>query len=315
MTGLACGIDVGGTKIAGGVVDHDGRVLEKLTVHSPAADVEAIEDAITDVVQRLRGSHDIEAVGVGAAGYVDSTRSTVLFAPNIAWRDVDLRGELEPRLDLPVVIENDANAAAWGEFTFGAGAHVDDFLLLTIGTGVGGGLVLDGRLHRGAFGVAAEIGHLRVVPDGQLCGCGAHGCLEQYASGSALVRNARGEAAAGAPPAQPLLKRAGGEIANIDGPMVTAAARDGDKFAVDLLAGLGRWLGEGIASLAAVLDPAMVAVGGGVSDAGDLLIGPAREAFLRTLPARGNRPELEIVRATLGNEAGMIGAADLSRRD
>jgi glucokinase len=143
---LACGIDVGGTKIAGGVVDPEGQVLAFATVESPAEQVEAIEEAIVGLVTELRTEHPIEAVGVGAAGYVDSSRSTVLFAPNLAWRDVDLRGELEPRLDLPVVIENDANAAAWGEFTYGAGHDVDDLLLVTVGTGVGGGLVVDGEL-------------------------------------------------------------------------------------------------------------------------------------------------------------------------
>ena len=137
---LACGIDVGGTKIAGGVVDRDGTVVEELRVESPATDVEAIEDAITSLVTELRSRHAIETVGVGAAGYVDKERAVVLFAPNVAWRNEDLKGELERRVELPVVIENDANAAAWGEFRFGAGHDVDDLLLVTVGTGVGGGV-------------------------------------------------------------------------------------------------------------------------------------------------------------------------------
>jgi glucokinase len=253
-------------------------------------------------------------VGVGAAGYIDRSRSTVLFAPNLAWRDVDLKAELEPRVNLPVVIENDANAAAWGEFTYGAGQDVDDLLLVTVGTGVGGGLVLDGQLYRGAFGVGAEIGHLRVVPDGRLCGCGNHGCFEQYGSGSALVRNAREAATAGSLLARTLLDRAGGDPDAIDGPLITEAARDGDTFAVEQLAEIGRWLGEGIASLTAVLDPAVVAIGGGVSDADELLLDPIRVAFERSLPGRGHRPMLEIRKATLGNRAGLIGAADLARR-
>ncbi|MFC6286560.1 ROK family glucokinase [Nocardioides sp. GCM10027113] len=311
---LACGIDVGGTKIAGGVVDDDGTVLQKLRVDSPAADVEAIEDAIADLVARLRADHDITAVGVGAAGYVDKARSTVLIAPNLAWRDVNLKKELEPRVGLPVVVENDANAAAWGEFAFGAGHDVDDLLLVTVGTGVGGGLVLDGELHRGAFGVAAEIGHLRVVPQGRRCGCGKLGCFEQYASGSALVRNAREAAASGDPEAGPLLDRVGGDVDGITGPLVTAAAQEGDPFAVRQLAELGRWLGEGIASLTAVLDPAVVAIGGGVADADDLLLSPLQEAFEDSLSGYGHRPLLEIRKASLGNDAGLIGAADLARR-
>lgn len=311
---LACGVDVGGTKIAGGVVDLDGTIVEELRVESPAKDVEAIEDAIESLVSQLRSRHEISAVGIGAAGYIDKARAVVLFAPNIAWRDVDLKAELESRIELPVVVENDANAAAWGEFTYGAGQDSDDLMLVTVGTGVGGGLVFEGEVHRGAFGVAAEIGHLRVVPEGLLCGCGNKGCLEQYASGSALVRDARAAARAGSLLAREVLDRAGGDPDRIDGPLITAAAQDGDPFAIEQLAAVGRWLGEGIASLAAVLDPSVVVVGGGVSEAGDLLLGPARAAFAAQLTGRGHRPVLEIRPARLGNRAGLIGAADLARR-
>jgi glucokinase len=237
-----------------------------------------------------------------------------LFAPNLAWRDEPLRVDLEKRIGLPVVVENDANAAAWGEFTFGAGEDVADSLLVTVGTGVGGGIVLNGELHRGAFGVAAEIGHMRVVPGGRICGCGNRGCWEQYASGSALVRDAREQAREGSLIARSLVDRAGGDVDAITGPLITDAARDGDAFAVEQLASLGRWLGEGIASLAAVLDPAAVVIGGGVSEAGDLLLEPVRSHFRANLTGRHYRPELEIRLAMLGNKAGMIGAADLARR-
>ncbi|QZY28005.1 ROK family glucokinase [Nocardioides coralli] len=310
---LTCGIDVGGTKIAGGVVDEEGRVLERLRVESPASDVAAIEDAISDLVSQLRSRHDVEAVGVGAAGYVDRDRAKVLIAPNLAWRDVDLKGELEDRIGLRVVVENDANAAAWGEFRYGAGHDVEDLLLVTVGTGVGGGLVLGGDVHRGAFGVAAEIGHLRVVPGGHPCGCGQRGCLEQYASGSALVRDARRLAGMGEPAAAGLVDRAGAPGA-ITGPDITAAAQAGDPFAVERLAETGRWLGEGIASLCSVLDPAVVAIGGGVSEAQELLLEPLRVAFEASLPGRAHRPVAAIRLATLGNSAGLVGAADLARR-
>jgi glucokinase len=288
---LACGIDVGGTKIAGGVVDEKGTILEALRVESPATDVPAIEAAIEKLVTELRTRHPIEAVGVGAAGYIDKARAVVLFAPNLAWRDLDLKGDLERTLDLPVVVENDANAAAWGEFQFGAGHDVDDLLLVTVGTGVGGGVVLDGSLYRGAFGVGAEIGHMRVVPEGILCGCGNRGCFEMYASGSALVREARAAARAGSLLAADLLDRAGGDVDAITGPLVT----------------------EGIASLTAVLDPAVVVIGGGVSAADELLLEPTRRAFAAQLTGRGHRPTLEIRKARLGNRAGLIGAADLTR--
>ena len=309
---LSCGVDVGGTKILGGVVDETGSVVERLRVESPATDVEAIEEAIAGLVRELAGRHEIVAVGVGAAGYVDRERARVLIAPNLAWRDIDLKAELEEQLDLRVVIENDANAAAWGEFRFGAGEDVEDLLLVTVGTGVGGGLVLDGALHRGAFGVAAEVGHLRVVPDGLRCGCGRRGCLEQYGSGSALERRAR--EAADEEAARPLLDRVGGDPAAIDGPVITELAREGDPFSVARLAELGHWLGAGIASLVAVLDPAVIAVGGGVADADELLLDPVREAFVEHLPGREHRPVAEIRKASLGNTAGLIGAADLARR-
>lgn len=310
---LACGIDVGGTKIAGGIVDGVGTIVEELRVESPATDAQAIEAAIEKLVTELRTRHEIEAVGIGAAGYIDKARSVVLFAPNLAWRDLDLKADLESRLGLPVVVENDANAAAWGEFQFGAGHDVDDLLLITVGTGVGGGVVLDGALYRGAFGVGAEIGHMRVVPDGILCGCGNRGCFEMYASGNALVREARAAARAGSLLAADLLDRSGGDPDAITGPLITEAARAGDVFALEQLEALGRWLGEGIASLTAVLDPAVVVVGGGVSSADDLLLDPARHAFAGQLTGRGHRPMLEIRKARLGNRAGLIGAADLTR--
>lgn len=311
---LCIGIDVGGTKIAGGVVDEAGTILAEARVESPADDTDRIEQTIVSLVQGLRADHEVDAVGVGMAGYIDSGRSVVMFTPNLALRDVPLRADLEATLGLPVVVENDANAAAWGEFAFGAGADVDDLLLLTVGTGVGGGIVIDGELLRGAFGVAAEVGHLRMVPGGHPCGCGNRGCLEQYASGSALVRNARQRAVGGSPESRPLVERAGGDPAAITGPMVTAAATAGDPFCIDLLAELGRWLGEGIAALATVLDPAVTVIGGGVSQAGDLLVAPARAAFLGEVIAPEHRPVQEIRTARLGNRAGIIGAADLARR-
>jgi glucokinase len=311
---LTCGVDVGGSKIVGGVVDEDGTVVEELLAVSPATDVAAILAAITGLVTELAGRHPVSAVGLGAAGYIDRSRSVVRFAPNLAWRDLDLRGELEARLHLPVVVENDANAAAWGEFRYGAGADVDDLLLVTVGTGVGGGFVVEGRLHRGAFGVGAEVGHLRMVPDGVLCGCGNRGCLEAYGSGTALLREVRAAATRRTPGVQALLDRSGGDPAAITGPMVTACARDGDAFCIDQLRTLGTWLGDAIASLVAVLDPAVVVVGGGVSAAGEVVLDPIRAAFERQLTGAGHRPVAEVRAAALGHRGGLIGAADLARQ-
>jgi glucokinase len=312
--GLTIGVDVGGTKIAAGVVADDGRVLQESRAESPATSSAEIERTISELVAELRKEHDVEGVGVGAAGFIDQHRATVMFAPNLAWRDLDLRGDLEKRIGLPVVVENDAAAAAWGEFTFGAAADSDDLLLVTVGTGVGGGIVLDGQLYRGAFGVAAEIGHIRLERGGRLCGCGNHGCFEQYGSGSALVRDARAAATADPAYAAALLTRAGGDVQQISGPMISELALAGDVFATEQLATLGSWLGEGIATLVAVLDPGVVAIGGGVSAAGDLLLEPARASYRAQLTGRGHRPEADFRLAQLGNKAGLIGAADLARR-
>ena len=307
------GVDVGGTKIAAGLVDERGRVVAHERTESPAKHPVEIVRTIGDLVRKVAGSEPVEAVGVSAAGFVDKARAMVVFAPNLAWRDEPLKRLLEEEVDLPVVVENDANAAAWGEFQYGAGHDVDDLLLVTVGTGVGGGLVLDGELYRGAFGVAAEIGHMRVMPNGRQCGCGQLGCWEQYASGNALLRTVR-EEAEGSARAAALLERAGGEVEDITGQMITAAAEEGDAYAMEKVHEIGRWLGEGIATLAAILDPASVALGGGVAEAGDLVMDPAVDAFRQTLTGRGHRPELEIRMAQLGNAAGLVGAADLARR-
>jgi glucokinase len=310
---VTIGVDVGGTTVAAGVVDDQGSVLATAQRDTPSDDPRRTEDVIVEVVGELAVSHDVEAVGVGAAGFVDAQRSTVLFAPNLAWRDEPLRTAIEGRCGLPVVIENDANAAAWGEVRFGAGRGEDFVVVLTVGTGIGGGIVLGGRLLRGRFGVAGEIGHINIVPDGRRCGCGLEGCWEQYASGRALVQEAQELANASPAMARDLLRLAGGEPDMITGPMVTQAAREGDVAALRCFDVVGTWLGRGMAQLAAVLDPGLFVLGGGVSAAGELLRAGAWRALLQHLTARGYRPHAELRVAELGPEAGIIGAGDLAR--
>lgn len=310
----AIGVDVGGTKIAAGLVDGRGRILARARRESPAANSNLIEDTIADLVRELAVGHDVAGVGVGAAGFVDARRSTVLFAPNLAWRNEPLKAELESRLDLPVTVENDANAAAWGEFVFGSGMDFDDMIMVTVGTGVGGGIVNNGHLVRGAAGVAGEIGHLRVVPDGRQCGCGNKGCWEQYASGTALVRDARAAADADPTLAAAVIDLAGGDPDRITGPDITRLAAEGDDFSLARVDELAQWLGQGMATLAAILDPAVVVVGGGVAETGELLLAPVRRYFEAELTGRSHRPEIQIRQAQLGNDAGLIGAADLARR-
>jgi glucokinase len=311
---LAIGIDIGGTKVAAGVVDDAGEVLTVVRRRTPSRDPAHIADVVVEIVSQLRVEHDVVAVGIGAAGFVDVERATVLFAANLAWRDAPLRADIGSRLDLPVIVENDANAAAWGEFRFGAGEEQPDVVVLTIGTGIGAGLILNGALHRGRFGIAGEPGHMRVVPGGRLCGCGNRGCLEQYCSGTALVRAAREVAQERPNDAIRLLQLAHGDIANIDGPVVTKAAQEGDPAAVDCFDEIGRWLGQGLADLAALLDPGRFVIGGGVGDAGDLLLAAGRESYAAVLTGRGYRPLADVVPARLGSQAGLIGAADLARQ-
>jgi glucokinase len=306
------GVDIGGTKIAAGLVTSDGRVVRADSEPTPD-DATAIAAVVATLVERLLADDvDVGGIGIGAAGFIDVDRATVTFAPNIDWLDEPLAEAVGKWVDLPVVVENDANAAAWGEYRFGAGEDTDDLLFVTVGTGVGGGIVHRGMVVRGGFGAAAEIGHIRMVPDGRLCGCGQRGCLEQYASGRALVGDARSRAESDDPQAEPLLSVAG-DIDAITGQMITGLARQGDPMCVDLLRDVGQWLGEGIATLAAVLDPSVIAIGGGVADAGDLLLDPVRRAFEEHLPAREHRKTAELRLAALGNEAGIIGAADLAR--
>jgi glucokinase len=312
--GLTIGVDVGGTKIAAGVVDESGRVLSRARRDTPSHDPGATEDAIAGLVDELRTGFEVEAVGLGAAGFVDAERARVVFAPNLAWRNEPLREAIERRTGLPAVVENDANAAAWAEARFGAGAGEPQLVVITVGTGIGGAIISDGRLVRGRFGIAAEIGHMAMVPEGRRCGCGNQGCWEQYASGRALVREARQLASAAPETAAQLLDLADGRAGAIDGPMVTAAARLEDEAALESFRLVGTWLGYGIADLAVILDPGTFVIAGGVSYAGDLLLEPAAQAYLSRLSGRGHRPTADIVLGRLGgDEAGIIGAADLAR--
>jgi glucokinase len=311
---LTIGVDIGGTKVLGGVVDPSGTVVETSRRSTPANDVAATRDTIIEVVRELAGKHQVEAVGIGAAGWIDASRSTVLFAPNLAWRNEPLREYVSSAVGIPVVVENDANAAAWAEFRYGAAEDADDSMVMfTVGTGIGGGIVLGGQILRGAHGMAAESGHMLAVPEGHLCGCGRMGCLEQYASGNALVRFAREGALTSPEAAKLLLEKAGGGVGAITGVMVTEAAQEGDAVAVDAFEQIAYWLAQGCADIAQLLDPQVIVIGGGVIEAGDLLMGPLRREYLNALTQRGKLPVADVRHAEMGNKAGVIGAADLAR--
>ena len=308
----AIGIDIGGTKIAGALVDAEGQIVLEERGPSPAGDPEAMVDAVVGLIERLSANHEVIGAGVAAAGFIDADQSTIIYAPNISWRNEPFKAKLEAKLSIPVIIENDANAAGWAEYKYGAGRGYKHMIMLTIGTGVGGAVITDSRMLRGGFGIAGELGHIRVVPDGLLCGCGQHGCLESYASGSALLRAAK-ELAASGDPEGARLREIEAEAGKLTGLEVYQAILEGDVGALRILGDLGSWLGQAIGSLVAVLDPEVVVIGGGVSAAGDLLLNPIREAYLAHLPARGYRPELKITAAEFVNDAGVVGAADLVR--
>jgi len=307
----AIGIDIGGTKIAGAVVDESGDILAEARVATQAGDSEAIIDAVVEMIERLAVGREITAAGVAAPGFIDAQQSTVYYTPNINWRNEPLRERLLSRLDLDITIDNDANAAGWAEYRFGAGRDLSDMTMLTIGTGVGGAIVSQGRLFRGGFGTGAELGHLRIVPDGLPCGCGARGCIEQYGSGRALLRMANEIADVGGIGLS--LADARREHGELDGHIVGDLIAAHDPGAILALEQLGHWLGQACASLSAVLDPEVFVFGGGVSIAGDLLLDPVRESYRQNVPARGYHPEPKFVIAELVNDAGVVGAADLAR--
>lgn len=306
------GIDIGGTKIAGALVDIDGNIVAESKVPTPAQDPDALVDAVIALVTELSLGKEVLGVGVAAAGFIDADQANIIYAPNLSWRNEPFKAKLQAKLPLPVIIENDANAAAWAEFRYGAGKGYQHMIMLTIGTGVGGAVIVNGQMLRGGFGIAGELGHLRVVPNGKLCGCGQHGCLESYGSGTALLKAAK-ELAGSDLEIGARLRELEAQAGELTGAQVYTAILERDPGALQILTELGTWLGEAIGSLTAVLDPQIVVIGGGVSAAGDLLLNPIREAYLAHLPARGFRPELEIKGAEFVNDAGVVGAADLVR--
>ena len=310
---LFIGVDIGGTKVLAAAVSSTGRVLRTATRTTPGRRVEAslVEDALTEAVREIAGVRRVGAIGIAAAGFVDAQGERVRFAPHLPWRDEGVRARLAERWSAPVVLDNDANCAARAELTYGAVGDAANAIVVTMGTGIGGAVVLDGDVFRGYNGMAGEFGHTQVVPDGRPCECGGNGCWEQYSSGNALVRFARARIGE-----QPTLMDAlcGGDPERLVGPMVTEAATAGDPVALEAFDDVGSWLGVGVANLVASFDPEIVVIGGGLSAAGDLLLEPARRALRESLVGAAYRTVPPVVRAALGPEAGAIGAAYLARQ-
>ena len=300
------GIDIGGTNLRAGVVSSHGEILAETSVATPQT-AEGLERAICEIVGEFSRSNDVTAVGVAIAGFLDPDCEVVRFAPHLPWRDAPVRHNLQQRIGIPVRIEHDANSAAWGEFRFG-------------------------EIYRGAFGTAPEFGHLPVVAEGRQCPCGKKGCLERYASGTALVTTAHecAEVLRAEHPdeyaesllAQALSGKAGEDAVRqvrpewsvpVTGKTVMDAASEGDVLGQAVLEDFSRWLGDGLSIVADVLDPELIVLGGGVSKSSHLFIDKARKRMESQIVGSGFRPQLRLATAKLGSRAGMIGVADLAR--
>jgi len=318
MKDIYLGIDIGGTKMLASLVDDAGAVLARrkrpTEPERGARDVIArLGDMADDLLREFAAANGgrapvVRGVGVAVPGVLDPAAGTVVMATNLAWSNVPIGPELAGRFRCPAQVLNDANAATYGEWRAGAGVGVDDLLYVTVSTGIGAGIVSGGRLVLGAWGSAAELGHISVDRDGPYCACGKRGCIEMYASGKSIARKVAEAAAAGAPGAADIRGLAGGDAAELTAEHVGAAARAGHPLALRALAEAGEALGRGIAAAAHLLNPALVVVGGGVSRCGEPLFGPMREA-VRTHGIPGIVDGIRFVPSRLGEDAGAVGAA------
>ena len=311
---LTIGIDIGGTKVLGCVVYSLGQILSTARIDTPKSGGNELYLQISEVISELSTNHKVAGIGISCAGIISSDRRTVISAPNISnWKAVSLGDRLEKEFSLPVVVENDANAAMWAEYKFGAAKDFNPVMFFIIGTGMGGGFVVDGKLYRGAFGIGAEFGHMKIQSDGILCGCGAKGCIEQYASGSALMRYAKEGIAVDANTGQDLLNFGDDTLNGLTGSVLTKAAQSNNKIAISAFNTCADWLGSAIASYTLLLDPEAIIIGGGVVDAGELFLTPVRDAMARYMPFADTHPSPKIIAAKFGNNAGLVGAAVLVR--
>ncbi|MGW4895639.1 ROK family protein [Kitasatospora sp. NPDC004240] len=304
----AIGVDVGATKIAAVRLSADGTVTARARLATARRTAEELVAAVVDLVDRLRGER-VVAVGVGLPGMVDARTGALAFAPGLDFARAPLRALIADAVGLPVVTDNDANAAAWAEYRLGAGRGHDHLVLVTLGTGLGCGVVVAGRPLRGAHGFAAEASHLTVEPDGPPCECGEYGCWGVAASGATIA--GLGRQAVAAHPASPLARLLDEGSADV-GEAVTEAALGGDGRALEILDHVGALTGVGLAALANLFDPSVMIVGGGPILAGELLLTPARASFARRLYSPGDRPPVPLLPARFANDAGAIGAALLA---
>jgi glucokinase len=308
---LTIGIDIGGTKISAGVVDSSGNLIDSSKCSTPAEGGKELISSVINLVKELNKKHEIKGIGISIAALISSDYGTIVGAPNIAnLSKLNFANEIKEEFKLPIIIENDANAAMWAEFKFGSAKGLNPVMFFIIGTGVGGGLVIDGKLFKGANGIGAEFGHMCVVPNGLLCGCGAKGCIEQYASGGALIRYANEALLANPDKSEEVLSFGEGKLS---GTALTKAAKAGNELALAAFSKQADWLGLACASYSLIIDPQAIIIGGGVVDAGELFLAPVRAAMRKYMPFAESHVPPKIIAAKFGNDAGLIGAADLVR--
>ena len=308
---LTIGIDIGGTKISVGVVDSSGNLIDSSRCSTPTEGGKELISSVINLIKEFNKKYEIKGIGISIAALISSDYGTIVGAPNIAnLSKLNFVNEIKVEFELPIIIENDANAAMWAEFKFGNAKGLNPVMFFIIGTGVGGGLVIDGKLFKGANGIGAEFGHMCVVPDGLLCGCGSKGCIEQYASGGALIRYANEALLANPDKSEEVLSFGEGKLS---GTALTKAAKAGNELALAAFSKQADWLGLACASYSLIIDPQAIIIGGGVVDAGELFLAPVRAAMRKYMPFAESHVPPKIIAAKFGNDAGLIGAADLVR--
>jgi glucokinase len=294
-----------------GVVDSSGNLIDSSRCSTPTEGGKELISSVINLIKEFNKKYEIKGIGISIAALISSDYGTIVGAPNIAnLSKLNFVNEIKEEFELPIIIENDANAAMWAEFKFGNAKGLNPVMFFIIGTGVGGGLVIDGKLFKGANGIGAEFGHMCVVPNGLLCGCGSKGCIEQYASGGALIRYANEALLANPDKSEEVLSFGEGKLS---GTALTKAAKAGNELALAAFSKQADWLGLACASYSLIIDPQAIIIGGGVVDAGELFLAPVRAAMRKYMPFAESHVPPKIIAAKFGNDAGLIGAADLVR--
>ena len=311
MEKILIGIDLGGTNAQGAAASPDGSILRKGKIPTRSAQgPDTVIQDLADLVLELAAHQQIAAVGLGVPGLLDLDQGVCVFSGNLGWRNVAIASRLSQKVGAPVFIDNDVRVAALGEFSRGEAQACKDFIYITVGTGIGSGIFIDGRLLRGPRWSAGEVGHMVLDPHGPACTCGSFGCLEALASATAIARD--GRAAAAANPGS-LLNRLAGSAEDIDTALIFKAAESGDPAAAQVVDKAMNWLGIGVANLVNIFNPRLVVIGGGVSLAGEMLLSPVQNQVARlAMPVQ--RKLVRLTTSALGDIAGVEGALELARR-